>query len=84
MSKNECGKMRDKENPYEIWEGNGFQWRVLKKYQKPELEAKNPYARWFCAVSSPYTWGSHELGDVYVSEIKSNGEKVFFDDTLVG
>ena len=76
--------MRDKENPYEIWEGNGFQWRVLKKYQKPELEAKNPYARWFCAVSSPYTWGSHELGDVYVSEIKSNGEKVFFDDTLVG
>ena len=73
MSKNECGKMRTKENPYEIWEGNGFEWRVLKKYQKPELEAKNPYARWFCAVSSPYTWGSFELGDVYVSEIKENG-----------
>ena len=72
MSKNECGKMRDKDNPYEIWKGNGFEWRVLKKYQKPELEAKNPYARWFCAVKSPYTWGSHELGDVYVSEIKDN------------
>jgi len=42
MSKNECGKMRDKDNPYEIWKGNGFEWRVLKKYQKPELEAKNP------------------------------------------
>jgi len=84
MSKNECGKTREKDNPYEIWEGNGFEWRVLKKYQKPELEAKNPYARWYCAVSSPYTWGSHEYGDVYVSEIKSNGNRVFFDDTLVG
>ena len=73
MSKNECGKMREKDNPYEVWKGNGFEWRVLKKYQKPELEAKNPYARWFCAVSSPYTWGEFELGDVYVSEIKSNG-----------
>ena len=78
MSKNECAKMRDKENPYEIWRNDdaGFEWRVLKKYQKPELEAKNPYARWFCAVKSPYTWGSHELGDVYVSEIKEMGYKV--------
>ena len=42
MSRNECGKMRDKENPYEIWRNDdaGFEWRVLKKYQKPELEAK--------------------------------------------
>ncbi len=76
MSKNECGKMREKDNPYEIWSNDsGWTWRVLKKYQKPELEAKNPYARWFCAVSSPYTWGEFELGDVYVSEIKSNGER---------
>ena len=74
MSKNECGKMREKDNPYEVWTNDsGWTWRVLKKYQKPELEAKNPYARWFCAVSSPYTWGEFELGDVYVSEIKSNG-----------
>ena len=76
MSKNECAKMRDKENPYEIWRGNGFEWRVLKKYQKPELEAKNPYARWFCAVSSPWTHGSYDLGDVYVQEIKKYGVKV--------
>ena len=42
MSKNECGKMREKDNPYEIWrdDSSGFEWRVLKKYQKPELEAK--------------------------------------------
>ena len=78
MSKNECGKMRDKENPYEVWQdtSTGFEWRVLKKYQKPELEAKNPYARWFCAVSSPWTHGSYDLGDVYVQEIKKYGGKV--------
>tara|TARA_B100001094_G_C17960303_1_gene685076 strand:- start:6 stop:281 length:276 start_codon:yes stop_codon:yes gene_type:complete len=77
MSKNECGKTRKTDDPYEVWTGaNGFEWRVLKKYQKPELEAKNPYARWFCAVKSNFTYGSFELGDVYVSEIKANGEQV--------
>ena len=53
MSKNKCGKTRDIKKPYEIWLGaNGFEWRVLKKYQNPENEAKNEYARWFCAVKS--------------------------------
>ena len=46
MSGNPCGKTRDVAEPYEVWKGpGGFEWRVLKKYQKPELEAKNPYAR---------------------------------------
>ena len=77
MSKNECAKMRDKENPYEIWrdDSSGFEWRVLKKYQKPELEAKNPHARWFCAVSSNMTYGEFEYGDVYVSDILTYGVK---------
>ena len=75
--KNKCNKTVSVDEPYETYVNDmaGFEWRVLKKYQKPELEAKNPYARWFCAVSSPYTWGSHELGDVYVSEIKANGTR---------
>jgi|10_taG_2_1085330.scaffolds.fasta_scaffold357372_2 hypothetical protein len=67
------------EKPYEIWvdkHGAGFEWRVLKKYQKPELEAKNQYARWFCGVKSPYTYGEFELGDVYVSDIKSQATKI--------
>ena len=77
MSKNECGKTRKIEDPYETWKGPaGFEWRVLKKYQKPELEAKNPYARWYCAVKSNMTYGSFEYGDVYVSEIKDNGIKL--------
>ena len=39
--KNECGKMRDKDDPYEIYILGGWEWRVLKKYQTPENEAKN-------------------------------------------
>jgi hypothetical protein len=77
MSKNECGKTRKTADPYEVYQGpNGFEWRVLKKYQNAENEAKNPYARWFCAVKSNFTYGEFELGDVYVSEIKANGEKL--------
>ena len=77
MSKNECNKTRDTADPYEVWMGpNGFEWHVLKKYQNTENEAKNPYARWFCAVKSNFTHGEFELGDVYVSEIKANGEKL--------
>ena len=77
MSKNECAKTRDLKQPYEIWVGpNGFEWRVLKKYQNPENEAKNEYARWFCAVKSVFTYGEYEYGDVYVREIKKYGAKV--------
>ncbi len=77
MTKNLCNKTRDRNDPYEVWQGPaGFEWRVLKKYQNAENEAKNPYARWFCAVKSNYTYGEFELGDVYVSEIKDNGVKV--------
>ena len=36
----------------------------------PEKEKGNQYARWFCAVKSPYTYGRFELGDVYVDDIK--------------
>tara|TARA_R110000765_G_scaffold339209_1_gene429365 strand:+ start:884 stop:1117 length:234 start_codon:yes stop_codon:yes gene_type:complete len=76
MTKNECGKTRKLDNPYEVWQGpSGFEWRVLKKYQTPENEAKNTYARWFCAVKSDFTYGSFEMGDVYVSDIKSQGVK---------
>ena len=77
MTKNMCGKTRKTDDPYEVWTGaNGYEGRVLKKYQSPAREAENPYARWFCAVKSNFTYGSFELGDVYVSEIKAHGEKV--------
>lgn len=74
--KNECSKRRTADDPYEIWKGNGFEWRVLKKYQAPDKEAKNPFARWHCAVKSPYTFGGFDQGDVYVREIKAQAVRV--------
>ena len=42
--KNECGKTRDVDNPYEVWENAqaGFTWHILKKYQRPDKEAETP------------------------------------------
>ena len=73
---NLCGKTRKVEEPYEIWKAGDWEWRVLKKYQSPENEKKNSYARWFCAVKSPFTYGSYEYGDVYVHDITSQAKKV--------
>jgi len=75
--KNLCGKTRNVDNPYEVWEGvTGWTWKILKKYQRPGLEAKNPAARWYCAVTSPYTPDEDcEYGDVYVREIKSQATR---------
>ena len=78
--KNECGKTRKVNEPYEVWRNqSGWEWRVLKKNQNPVKEAANPYASWFCAVKSPYTFGSYDMGDTYVSEVKGNAVKVEFD-----
>lgn len=76
QNKNLCGKTRKMEDPYEIWQAGDWEWRVLKKYQTPKKEAENPYARWFCAVKSPFTYGGFDMGDVYVNEIKRNAVRV--------
>ena len=72
-SKNEKGKTRPVEYPYEIYTGFGpladWEWRVLKHYQSPEKERENPYARVFCSVSSPMTQGDADMGDVYCKDI---------------
>ena len=69
MSKNLHGKSRTVENPYHIIVADGWEWRVLKRYQSPDAERANPYARWFVAVKSPLTYGSWEYGDTYIREI---------------
>ena len=78
MPKNPCGKSRKVENPYEVWRSpdGSWEWKVLKKYKSPEAEAKDPFARWFCAVSSPFTYPSYDLGDVYVRDVKRSAVRV--------
>ena len=68
--KNLCGKTVKRENAYEVWTNGSWTWYVLKKYQSPEQEAKNPYARWFTDVVTPMC-PDGELGDTYVRDIKS-------------
>jgi hypothetical protein len=65
--------------PYEIWKSfdGSWTWYVLKKWQADDSKQ---YARWFCLVTSPIV-PEGEMGDVYVSEIKSNARKVF-DENL--
>ena len=76
--KNLCSKTTDLDHPYEIWKpfDGTWEWRVLKKYQKPSKEKDNRFARWFCGVKSPFTYGSFELGDVYISDIKDHARLV--------
>jgi hypothetical protein len=72
---NPCAKTRDKDNPYEIWRstnGEGWEWRVLKKYQ---VDDSKPYARWLCAVRSPFTYGGYDIGDCYVQDVVRNARK---------
>lgn len=71
--KNLQAKTVKPENAYEVWSNGSWTWRVLKKYQSPENEAGNPYARWFCQVTSPY---AQEMGDVYVREITGHAVRI--------
>lgn len=61
-------KSRPIDNPYEIWRAGTWEWCVLKYYGNPD----KPFARALCAVSSPHTFGSHDIGDVYVCDIRSH------------
>ena len=84
-NKNECGKTRKLDNPYEVWEcrmdmGYGdiinITYKVLKKYKAPKGEAEDPFARWFTAAKSEATFGSWEYGDTYVRDIVSTGRRI--------
>jgi hypothetical protein len=77
--RNPYGVTRDLEAPYMVFKSADGQWevRVLKTYKLPASELKDPYARWFCATKSPYTFGGWEWGDAYRNEIESNFIKVF-------
>jgi len=67
MAVNPLGKSRKADAPYLIVDGgNGFIYRVLKAYV---ADPDQKYARWFLATSSPFTYGSNELGDGYIAEV---------------
>lgn len=72
-TKNLQAKTVPLEKPYEIWQAGDWEWRVLKKWQADD---DKQYARWYCAVKSPFTYGEYEYGDTYVTDIKNNARRV--------
>jgi len=80
MSKNLHAKTAKVDAPYLIIVQGDWEWRVLKRYQSPEGERANPYARWFVAVRSPMTYGSWEYGDTYIREIPTAVAGMDFPD----
>ena len=77
--KNLCGKTRDKSNPYEVWKSGDWTWNVLRKYQTPEKEKGNAFARWYCFVTSPYC-PDGEYGDTYIKDIVGTGATKVVDN----
>ena len=73
MPRTSFGKARKASNPYATYTDprTGWIWKVLKTYKHSSVEAKDPYARWFLATSSP--WVDDELGDGYAREVIENG-----------
>lgn len=76
MAKNIWGKTRDKNDPYATVTVGDWTWHILKAYQTRAKEKENKYARLFCAVRSPATMGSFDMGDTYISDIPKTEEFV--------
>ncbi|MFL5697909.1 MAG: hypothetical protein ACJ797_12520 [Ktedonobacteraceae bacterium] len=77
--KNLCAKTVKPDQAHEVWQvedhsdyGGTWTWYVLKKYQTPEREAQNEYARWLCYVTSPYS-PHGDYGDTYITTITEAG-----------
>jgi hypothetical protein len=72
--KNPFGKTAKHAAPYATFEFQGWTWRVLKTYQRPDKEKANQHARWFLAVSSPHV--DLEYGDTYIQDVMSIGARL--------
>jgi hypothetical protein len=81
MPKNKFGKKRPEDKPYATYANNqGWVWKVLKTYKHSSSEAKDPYARWYVAATSPMMYnGEYEQGDTYAREIMQYGQLVDAD-----
>ena len=76
--KNAMAKTRPIDNPYEIWRSvdGSWEWRVLKFYKTRERTMEDPCGRVFCAVKSPFTFNSFEMGDTYYKDITEHAIKI--------
>ena len=68
-------KTADKADPYAIYSAGSFTWKVLSCSHGPKNGKKNPYARWFCFVTSNMC-PDGEFGDTYAAEVQQYGTLV--------
>ncbi len=78
MTNNLCAKTVTPEHAYEVWQtyDGAFTYFVLKKYQSPEEEKNNPFARWYVRAQSPFTGTQGEYGDAYVRSVVSGARMI--------
>lgn len=63
------GRTRPVTNPWLTIIDGGWTWKVLQAHvANPDQK----YASWFCAVSSPATFGGYDMGDTYISDISGH------------
>ena len=73
------GRTRPQETPWLIVESGSWEYRVLKAYS---ADPDKPYARWLCAVRSPFTGPFPDLGDTYIRDVQ--GRVTFQDPSVPG
>lgn len=73
--KNTMRKLRKPGDPHETWvsRDGSWRWEVLKKYQADDTK---PFARWLCAVYTPHTFPTYDIGDVYAADVMREAHKV--------
>jgi len=60
------GKTRSVDDPWLTITNGDWVYKVLQAHVS---DPDKPYASWFCAVSSPYTFGGYDMGDTYVRDV---------------
>ena len=61
------------EAPHAVYTYGEWVWAVLK-VNAPAKGPSSQYATWFCAVKSPFTYGSYEMGDTYAADVMQYGQ----------
>jgi hypothetical protein len=79
---NPYAKRRTADNPYATYVSGYWTWKILRLNQSPEKASGNQYAVAHMAVSSPQTFGSHDMGDNYLDAIPRDAKLTQGDDIL--
>ena len=73
------------QKPHAIFRHGLWEWRILKRNSRSaQGELDNPLATWYCAVHSPYTQGTYDLGDTYISDIPDHAVHIQIEDSDYG